>query len=70
MAAGRFDAWWAAAALAGPSGDWTADELGEAVGELRWHVWDGGTPDTGWWLRLAVENPAGLAWAVSASDSY
>ncbi|MGH9244954.1 MAG: DUF6183 family protein [Acidimicrobiales bacterium] len=70
MAAGRFDAWWAAATLAGLGPDWTADELREAVGELRWYVWDAAEPDTGWWFRLAVEDSAdGLAWAVSASDA-
>jgi hypothetical protein len=70
MAAGRFDAWWAAAAVAGLEDDWTPDELGQAVGELRWYLWDAGEPDTGWWFRLAVDDPAhGLAWAVSASDA-
>jgi hypothetical protein len=70
MAAGRFDAWWAAAAVAGLDDDWTPDELGQAVGDLRWYLWDAGEPDTGWWFRLAVDDPAhGLAWAVSASDA-
>jgi hypothetical protein len=72
MAAGRFDAWWAAAAVAGldAEDDWTAEDLGEAVGELRWFLWDAGEPDTGWWLRLAVDDPVhGLGWAVTASDA-
>jgi hypothetical protein len=70
MAAGRFDAWWAAAAVAGLGDDWTSDELGRAVGELRWYVWDAGGPDTGWWFRLAVDDQLeGLAWAVSAADA-
>jgi hypothetical protein len=70
MAAGRFDAWWAAAALAGVDDDWAADELGAALAELRWFLWDAGEPDTGWWFRLAVDDPAhGLAWAVAASDA-
>jgi hypothetical protein len=70
MAAGRFDAWWAAAAVAGLSPGWRADELGEAMAELRWFVWDAGEPDTGWWFRLAVEDPLdGIAWAIAASDA-
>jgi hypothetical protein len=70
-AAGRFDAWWAAATVAGLTDGWASpDELGEAVHELRWFHWDVSEPDTGWWLRLAIEDPAdGLAWAVSASDA-
>lgn len=70
MAAGRFDAWWSAATIAGLGGDWGADELGDALGDLRWFVWNAGEPDTGWWFRLAVEDPDdGLAWAVSAADA-
>jgi hypothetical protein len=77
MAAGRFAAWWAAAVLTGlvDEGDDDAawppppDELGAAVAELRWFAWDPGGPDTGWSLRLAVEDPVdGLAWALTASD--
>lgn len=71
-ARGRFDAWWAAAALCGLDDRWPPDpdELGEAAAELRWHWWDAGEPDLGWTLRLAVEDPAdGLSWAVSASDA-
>jgi hypothetical protein len=70
MAAGRFDAWWAAAAVTGVGDDWPAAALGAAVGRLRWFVWDAGEPDTGWWLRLAVEDPvSGRAWAVTAADA-
>ena len=70
MAAGRFDAWWTAATVAGLGDDWTPDELGRAVGELHWFVWDAGEPDTGWWFRLAVDDPGhGLAWAVTAADA-
>ncbi len=84
-ARGRFDAWWAAAALCGldlPADDASErpgtptadaprpDELGLAIGELRWYWWDAAEPDTGWALRMAVEDPlAGLAWAVSATDA-
>ena len=74
MAAGRHAAWWALAALAGlaDSDDEpaTPDELGRALDELRWYLWDDGSPATGWVLRLAVEEPTeNLAWAVSASDA-
>jgi hypothetical protein len=72
MAAGRFGAWWAVAALAGWRDDWPLppDDLGEALDGLRWVLWDAAEPSTGWALRLAVEDPEeGLAWAVNASDS-
>lgn len=72
MAAGRFSAWWAAAALCGMTDSWPvpADELGEAISELRWFLWDSRVPTTGWSLRLAVDDPAdGLAWALTATDS-
>jgi hypothetical protein len=72
MASGRFDAWWTVVALAGALDDWplSADEVGEAAASLRWFVWDAHEPRTGWWLRLAVEDPEErLAWAVAATDS-
>jgi hypothetical protein len=72
MATGRFGAWWAAAALCGMVDDWPIDQrdLGDAVAELRWWVWDADEPITGWALHLAVEDPAdGLAWAVAATDA-
>lgn len=71
MALGRYDAWWAATALAGfPPGEATPAELGEAVATLRWVLWDAHEPETGWTLRLAIEDPEhGLAWAVAAVDA-
>lgn len=72
MAAGRFEAWWTAAALCGfdPHAAVSDNELGEAVAELRWYRWDAAEPSTGWELRLAVEDPSeGLAWAVAATDA-
>jgi hypothetical protein len=69
MAAGRFDAWWAAAALAAL--DWPPDphEIGDAVAALRWWKWDRHQPATGWQLRLAIEDPdASIAWAIDAHD--
>ena len=71
-AAGRFSAWWAAAAMGGLLEDWpvSADELGEVLDELRWFVWDANEPVLGWQLRLAVWAPAeGLAWAIAATDA-
>lgn len=71
MATGRFAAWWAAAALCGMTDDWPVHpaELGQAIGELRWYMWDSGV-GSGWSLRLAVVDPAdGLAWALTATDS-
>ncbi|MEY2449820.1 MAG: hypothetical protein QOH79_3296 [Acidimicrobiaceae bacterium] len=66
MAWGRFLAWECAAELAGVDID---DEVGDAAAELRWFVWDTGAADTGWSLRLAVEDPeAGCAWALAATD--
>jgi hypothetical protein len=68
-ALGRFDAWWAAASLAGL--DWPPDPaaLGTAIGRLTWWVWDDGMPATGWVLRLAAADPAaGWAAALDAVD--
>ena len=70
-AAGRFAAWWAAAALTGLVDEWPvdADALGDALTRLRWYAWDGGGATTGWRLHLAVEDPsAKQAWAVAAVD--
>ena len=68
-ALGRFDAWWAAAALAGL--DWPPDPaaLGAAVERLTWWVWDDGMPATGWVLRLAVaDSAAGWTAVLDATD--
>jgi len=66
MAWGRFVAWECAAELAGVD---IEDDVGGAANELRWYVWDTGTADTGWSLRLAVEDEeAGCAWALAATD--
>jgi resuscitation-promoting factor RpfA len=66
MAWGRFLAWESAAELAGVD---IEDDVGGAADELRWFVWDTGTADTGWSLRLAVEDPeGGCAWALAATD--
>ena len=68
MAAGRFDAWWTMAVLAGVDDDWP-DGVGEAAAELRWWRWGPPSGDVGWSCRLAVEDPDhGLAWALDATD--
>jgi hypothetical protein len=70
MAAGRFDAWWAAAALSDLDWPPEPDELGAAIASLRWWRWDAHEPAVGWVLRLAVDDPAaGMAWAIDAHDS-
>ncbi len=72
MAAGRQAAWWALHHLAGFSDTDVVepDELGDAGQDLDWYLWDDGAPDTGWSLRLAIEDRAeGLAWAISAVDA-
>jgi hypothetical protein len=63
-ALGRFDAWWAAAGLAGL--DWPPDpaHLGSAVQRLDWWVWDDGMPASGWVLRLAAADPS-ARWAAA-----
>ncbi len=68
-ALGRFDAWWAASALAGL--DWPPDPeaLGEGVARLSWWCWDDGMPASGWVLRLAVtDEAAGWSAALDATD--
>jgi hypothetical protein len=72
MAAGRFAAWWAVVAVLGRLDDWPLDpdDLGAAAQRLRWYRWDAGEPETGWSLRLGVEDPQrGRAWALSAVDA-
>lgn len=72
MAAGRFAAWWTLAALAGLLDEWPVppSQLHDAASRLRWYRWDAGEPETGWSLRLAVEDAhRGRAWAVSAVDA-
>jgi hypothetical protein len=72
MAAGRFGAWWALAALGGVTDEWPVApaDLTALSGELRWFSWDAWEPDTGWRFHLAVEDPVeGLAWVVAATDA-
>lgn len=71
MAAGRFNAWWALASLAGLADDWPLppDDLGRALDDLAFSTWDTAEPEMGWSFRLAVVDPErGLAWAAMAND--
>ena len=71
-AAGRYGAWWTAAALTDLLDEWPVepDHLGAAVHELNWYVWSDLIPPTGWTFHLTVEDPVhGLAWAVTAVDA-
>lgn len=72
LARGRFEAWWALAALCGLEEPWPPDpeELGDVAAELQWWLFsDVAASAGGWSLRLAVEDPLdGLAWALAATD--
>ena len=70
-AAGRFGAWWAAAAVTGFIEEWPPDpdRLGAAVEDLQVLAFEVEGPPTGWRLGLALANDRlGLAWAVAARD--
>lgn len=70
-AAGRFGAWWTAAAICGVIEEWPVApaDLGDLVRSVQWFWWDAYEPATGWQLQLAACDPAeGLSWAVSAQD--
>jgi hypothetical protein len=65
MAWGRYLAWECASILL----DVEIEYVGRHVDELGWYLWDAFDPQTGWSLRLAVDDPAnGCAWALSAVD--
>lgn len=69
MAAGRFGAWSAVAALTGLDWPVNPDELRTAGRSLEWWLWNDGAA-TGWRLQIAVHDPEdGLAWAFSAADA-
>lgn len=69
MAAGRFHAWSAVAALTGLDWPAPAEEIRDAGESLEWWLWSDGAT-TGWVLQLAVGDPVdGLAWAFSAADA-
>jgi hypothetical protein len=44
--------------------------MARAAARLRWYRWDATEPETGWSLRLVVEDTErGRAWALSAVDA-
>jgi hypothetical protein len=67
-ALGRFDAWWAAAAVAGVEWPPDPEELGRALQRLTWWCWDDNMTSIGWTLRLAVADP-GVGWAAALEAS-
>jgi len=69
MAAGRFHAWSAVAALTGLDWPVDADDLRQAGSSLQWWLWNDGAA-TGWRLQIAIHDPMdGLGWAFSAADA-
>jgi hypothetical protein len=65
MAWGRYLAWECASILL----DVEIEDVAHHVDELGWYSWDSFDAQTGWSLRLAVDDPAnGSAWALSAVD--
>jgi hypothetical protein len=75
-AAGRFGAWWTAAAIVGldHGGDDTladlADDLAEMLAAWQWWWFDTGEPDLGWSLQLVAHHPEDdVAFALSARDA-
>ena len=69
--AGRFAAWWAAATMADLDWPPDPDDLGAAIDELSWWLWEPPDAAPGWHLHLAVDDPEhGLGWALSAEDHH
>jgi len=71
-APGRFAAWWVVGALGGLLDRWPAEPaaVGDAAAGLRWFGWDEGAPESGWAVRIAVEDPVrGRAWALAGHDA-
>jgi hypothetical protein len=69
-AAGRYLGWWVISNLADLEWPPNPGDIGVATQRFGWYWFDDGSPDTGWFLRLAIADPEiGLAWAISASDS-
>jgi hypothetical protein len=69
-AVGRYGAWWVIATLCDL--DWPPDEseVERALQGLTFYWFDDGSPGTGWYLRIAIEDSrSGLAWAISAADA-
>lgn len=66
---GRFMAFYSVATLGDLGWPASASSIGETASRLRWYRWAEGTPEKGWVLRLAVEDPIdGWAVAIGATD--
>jgi hypothetical protein len=69
-AAGRYGAWWTIATLCDLDWPPAEAELSRALDGLAFYWFDDGSPGTGWYLRIAIEDSrSGLAWAISATDA-
>lgn len=69
-AAGRLAAWWTLAVVTGREWPVAAEDLGEALREVRWVAWQPPDFKAGWGLHLAGEVPAeSLGFAVAAVDA-
>lgn len=75
-ALGRFAAWWTVVAITGVEHAPTtrladlADDIGFALTDWRWWLFDSGEPTLGWSLQLIAEDPLdGIAFALSAHDA-
>ena len=69
-AAGRAAAWWVVANLCDLPEPLEAAAVGEAADGLTWYWWTDLSPDTGWFLRIAAEDPKeGISWAIGAADA-
>lgn len=68
-AAGRSHAFWFAHLLTDLPYGAAAAELGARLSDLEWYLFDEGSEETGWHLRLAVADPrSGRSLAIDAAD--
>jgi hypothetical protein len=65
---GRFMAFYTVATLGDLGWPAAPVAIGETAARLRWYRWDEGAAEKGWILRLAVEDDAGWAAAIGATD--
>jgi hypothetical protein len=65
---GRYAAWWAGCTVTGLEWPPEPTELGAAVSELSWFLWEPPEGVKGWNLHLAVASPTGPGAAIAATD--